>query len=177
MVELSLPPSRVGAGAVPDSIFLMRQMIPSRCLPLAPPSLTLLSRGTSLPPRPWDRQHSSSRGDVPQDLVHIFRLSVSHGSCCNQSVQHSADRAFVHPGSPYPPSCGGVWLVEAAFRPLSQRVAPVTVMFAATSSQEECHSLRRLLSPLGGGPLHPCRRPRDVDRVAGPCGQVTVCWE
>ena len=67
--------------------------------------------------------------------------------------------------------------VEAAFRPLSQRVAPVAVMFAAASSQEERHRLRRPLSPLGGGSLHPGWRPRDVNRGAGPCGQVTERWE
>ena len=79
---------------------------------------------------------------------------MSRGSRYDQSIQHPADRAVVHPGSPYPPPCHGVWGVEAAFRPLSQRVAPVAVMFPAASSQEERHRLRCLLSPLGGGPLH-----------------------
>ena len=55
MVEPSLQPSRVRAAAVPDSIFLTRQMILWGCLTLAPPSLTLLSMGTSHLPGgfPW----------------------------------------------------------------------------------------------------------------------------
>ena len=116
-------------------------------------------------------------GDVPQDLVHTLRLPVSRGSHCDQSIQHPADRAVVHPGSPYPPPCRGVLGIEAAFRPLSQRVAPVAVMLAAASSQEESHRLKRPLSPIRGGLLQPSRQPRDLNCGAGPCGQFTERWE
>ena len=115
--------------------------------------------------------------DVPQDLVHTLRLSVSRDLRCDQSIQHPADRAVVHPSSPYPSPCRGVWGIETALRPLSQCVTPAAVMLAAASSQEERHCLGCLQSPLRGGPLHPDRRPRDVNCGAGPCRQVTECWE
>ena len=84
-----------------------------------------------------------------------------------KSIQHPADCAVVHPGGPYPSLCRGVWGIETALRPLSQRVAPAAVMLAAASSQEERHRLGHPLSPLWGGPLHPGRRPRDVNCGAG----------
>ena len=100
---------------------------------------------------------------------------MSHGG--DQSIEHPADHAVVHPGGSYPSLCCGVWGIETALRPLSQRVTPAAVMLAAASSQEERHRLGRLLSPLRGGPLHPDQRPRDVNCGAGPCRQVTECWE
>ena len=63
--------------------------------------------------------------------------------------------------------------VTAAFRPLSQRAAPVPVMLTAPSSQEERHSLGLPLSLLKGGLLHHSQRPWDANRGTGPCGQVT----
>ena len=91
----------------------------------------------------------------------------------SQSVQHPADRAVVHSGSPYPSPCRGIWGIEAALRSLSQRATPAAVMLAAASSQEERHRLGRLLSSLGGGSLHPDWRPRDMNCGAGPSRQVT----
>ena len=103
--------------------------------------------------------------------------TAPRGSRGDQSIQHPADRAVVHPGSPYPSLCRGVWEIGTALRPLSQRVTPAAVMLAAASAQEERHRLGRLLSPLRGGPLHPDRRPRDVNCGAGPRRQVTERWE
>ena len=90
MVEPSLPPSRVGAAAVPDSIFLTRQMIPLRGLALAPPSLTLLSQGTSRPP-----------GGFPWRALGSVALLFSWG-CPSRSRS-------------YPPALGFPWL---ALRPV-----------------------------------------------------------
>ena len=114
---------------------------------------------------------------VPQDLFHTLRLSVSRSSRGDQSIQHPADRAVVHPSSPHPSPRRGVWGFETALRPLSQRVTPAAVMLATASSQEERHRLGRLQSPLRGGPLHPDRQPRDVNCGAGPRRQVTERWE
>ena len=97
---------------------------------------------------------------------------MSHGPCGDQSVQHPADRAIVHSGSPYPSPCRGIWGIEAALRSLSQSATPAAVMLAAASSQEERHRLGRLPSPLGGGSLHPDWRPRDMNCGAGSCRQV-----
>ena len=116
MVEPSLPPSRVGAAAVPNSIFLTRQMIlwglPGAC--------------SAVPHSPVSGNVSSTRGLPLADLgigsppllggmslVHALRFSVSHGSRCEESIQHPADRAVVT-----------VLLC-----------APIAVMFAAASSQ------------------------------------------
>ena len=82
-----------------------------------------------------DRQHSSSRRDVPQDLVHALGLSMSRGPRGDQSVQHPADRAIVHSGSPYPSIRHGIWGIEAALRSLSQRATPAAVMLATKSDQ------------------------------------------
>ena len=126
-------------------------------------------------PSGWsrDRQHSSSRRDVPQDLVHALGLSMSCGPRGDQSVQHPADSAIVHSGSPYPSVCRGIWGIEAALRSLPQRATPAAVMLASASSQEERHGLGRLPSPLGGASLHPDWRPWDMNCGAGPRRQVT----
>ena len=182
MVEPSLPSSRVGTAAIPDSILLTQQMIPSRCLALAPPSLTLLSRGMSRPPGgfPWQALGSEallflggcpsrSRSCLPALLVPWLVLQPVHPApcrpCCCASWQSISPCVWWCLGGR-----GGIPAVVSV-------VAPVTPMFAAMSSQEECHRLRRLVSPLWSGPLHPGRRPRDVDCGAGPCGQVTERWE
>ena len=141
----------------------------------ASPTLTLLSRGTSHP-----------SGGFPWRALGWAALLFS-GGCPSRS-------------SPYLPALGVPWLVLRPVHPAPRRpcccaswqsispfvwwclggrggIPAVTVMSAATSSQEECHCLRRLLLPLGGAPLHPGRRPRDVEHGAGPCGQVTERWE
>ena len=51
----------------------------------------------------------------PQDLVHTLRLSMSRDPRGDQSVQHPADRAVVHSGSPYPSPC----VVSGGSRPHS----------------------------------------------------------
>ena len=117
--------------------------------------------------------HSSSRKDVPQDLVHALGLSMSRDPRGDQSVQHPTDRAFVHSGSPHPSVCRDIWGIEAAIRSLSQRATPAAVMLTPASSQEERHGLGRLPSPLGGGSLHPDWRPRDMNCGTGPRRQVT----
>ena len=179
MVESSFPPSRVGAAAIPDSIFLTRQ----RMIPLEMPDAD-----SAVPQSPFSGNVPSARGlplagpgtgSTPRLGGMSLRISfipsgsLSRGPRGHQSVQHPADRAVVHSGSPYPSPCRGIWGIEAALRSLSQRATPAAVMLAAASSQEERHRQGRLLSPLGGGPLHPDWRPRDMNCGAGPCRQVT----
>ena len=155
------------------------------------PSISWYGRSTKTSHLPTDKFNPPSRGTFhlpggslwrvpgsealrkPQDLVHTLRLSMSRGSRGDQSIQHPADLAVVHSGSPYPSPCRGIWGIEMALRSLSQRGTPAAVMVAAASSQEERHRLGHLLSPLGAGPLHPDWRPRDMNCGAGPRRQVT----
>ena len=63
MVESSFPPSRVGAAAIPDSVFITRQMmILSRCLTLTPPFLNRLSPEMFHPASPFSSTGWSSVG-------------------------------------------------------------------------------------------------------------------
>ena len=169
MVESSFPPFRVGAAAIPDSIFITRQrMIPWRCLTMTPPFLNPPSLGTlnlpggSLWLVPGPTALLLLEG-CPSGSRSCLGLSMSRGPRGDQSVQHPADRAIVHSGSPYPSVLRGIWGIEAALRSLSQRATPAAVMLASASSQEERHGLGRLPSPLGGGSLHPDWRPRDMN--------------
>ena len=179
MVESSFPPSRVGAAAIPDSIFLMRQrMIPlempdaDSAVPQSPVSGNVPSAG-SLWRVPGPEALLVSEGCPSGSRSYPPALYVPWPAW-RQSIQYPADRAVVHSGSPYPSPCRGIWGTEAALRSLSQRATPAALMLAAASPQEERHRLGCLLSPLGGGPLHPDWRPRDMNCGAGPRRQVTL---
>ena len=136
MVEPSLPPSRVGAAAVPDSIFVTRQMI----------LLGLAGACSAVPHSPVSGNVSSTRG-LPLVGPGIGNTPLLGGMSLKISFIPSGSRCPVARAATSPSSTlqtvllcilavhiplrvvvsGGV---EAAFRPLSQRVAPVAVMFA-----------------------------------------------
>ena len=154
MVESSFPPSRVGAAAVPNSIFLTRQrMIPfempdaDSAVPQSPVSgnfpsargLPLAGSGTGSTPRPSGSRSYPPVLYVPWPARRPVRPAPCRPCCCAfwQSISLP---------------CRGIWGIKAALRSLSQRVTPAAVMLAAASSQEERHRLGRLLSPLWGWP-------------------------
>ena len=159
MIESSFPPSRAGAAAIPDSIFITRQMmILLRCLTLTPPFLNHLSPEMLHRPGgfPW-------WAPGPAALPVSEGCSAGSRSCPRvlyfpwparrPAVQHPTDHTIVHTGGPHPSVRRDVRGIEEALWSLSQGAVPASVMFTPSSTQEECHGLGRPPSPLWGGSL------------------------
>ena len=135
MVEPSLPPSRVGAATVPDSILLTRQPILLKCLALAPPSLTLLSRETSRP-----------SGGFPLRALGSEALLI-YGGCPSRSRSYPLARGGpwlalrpVHP-APCRPCCCAFWQSISPFLSwcLGGRGGIPAIVSARRSSYRSAH--------------------------------------